>query len=315
PREREGGRGGAQLFRFFLLRLVGSSHHTFPLPSLLSVRGELDLATSASEHRPRRRKLATDEPTMVSAETIRTAIGVIGNGTALVLFLSPVPTFYRIWKKRAVEQYSAIPYVATLLNCMMWVLYGLPVVHPHSMLVITINGTGMAIQLTYVTLFLLYSTGAARRKVMLLLAAEVAFVGAVAALVLTLAHTHERRSMIVGVLCVLFGTGMYAAPLAVMKMVIQTKSVEYMPLFLSLASLVNGICWTAYALIKFDLYITIPNGLGVLFAVAQLILYAIYYKSTQEIIEARKRKADQIAMTEVVVDATTTRASNTTAGY
>lgn len=59
----------------------------------------------------------------------------------------------------------------------------------------------------------------------------------------------------------------------------------------------------------------IPNGLGVLFAVAQLILYAIYYKSTQEIIEARKRKADQIAMTEVVVDATTTRASNTTAGY
>ena len=42
-------------------------------------------------------------------------------------------------------------------------------------------------------------------------------------------------------------------------MVIQTKSVEYMPLFLSLASLVNGICWTAYAVIKFDLYITVSN--------------------------------------------------------
>lgn len=239
---------------------------------------------------------------MVSSDTIRTAIGVIGNGTALVLFLSPVPTFIRIWKKGSVEQYSPIPYVATLLNCMMWVLYGLPAVHPHSMLVITINGTGMAIQLTYVALFLLYSAGAARRKVVLLLAAEVGFVGAVAALVLSLAHTHERRSMVVGILCVLFGTGMYAAPLSVMKMVIQTKSVEYMPLFLSLASLVNGICWTAYALIRFDLYITIPNGLGVLFAVAQLVLYAIYYKSTQEIIEARKRKADQIAMTGVVVD-------------
>jgi solute carrier family 50 protein (sugar transporter) len=39
----------------------------------------------------------------------------------------------------------------------------------------------------------------------------------------------------------------------------------------------------------------------VLFAVAQVVLYAIYYKSTQEIIEARKRKADQVAMTEVVV--------------
>jgi solute carrier family 50 protein (sugar transporter) len=231
-----------------------------------------------------------------------------------VLFLSPVPTFIRIWKKGSVEQYSPVPYVATLLNCMMWVLYGLPLVHPHSMLVITINGTGMAIELTYVTLFLLYSTGPARRKVVLLLAAEVAFVGAVAVLVLSLAHTHERRSMIVGILCVLFGTGMYAAPLSVMKMVIQTKSVEYMPLSLSLASLVNGICWTAYALIKFDLYITIPNGLGVLFAVAQVVLYAIYYKSTQEIIEARKRKANQVAMTEVVVDDGKTNNNHASAG-
>jgi solute carrier family 50 (sugar transporter) len=44
----------------------------------------------------------------------------------------------------------------------------------------------------------------------------------------------------------------------------------------------------------------IPNGLGVLFAVAQVVLYGIYYKSTQEIMEARKRKASQVAMTEVV---------------
>jgi solute carrier family 50 (sugar transporter) len=184
------------------------------------------------------------------------------------------PTFIKIWKMRSVEQYSPIPYVV-------WVLYGLPLVHPHSMLVITINGTGTAIELAYVTLFLLCSAGATRRKVLLLLAGELAFVGAVAVLVITLAHTNERRSMIVGAL---FGTGMYAAPLSVMyvlvsslhfffflifvpwmpliyvpsmvqKMVIQSRSVEYMPL--SLASLVNDICWTTYALIKFDVYITV----------------------------------------------------------
>jgi solute carrier family 50 (sugar transporter) len=59
----------------------------------------------------------------------------------------------------------------------------------------------------------------------------------------------------------------------------------------------------------------IPNGLGVLFAVAQLVLYAIYYKSTQQIIEARKRKADQVAMTEVVVDAARVGSNTNTAGY
>ena len=58
----------------------------------------------------------------------------------------------------------------------------------------------------------------------------------------------------------------------------------------------------------------IPNGLGVLFAVAQLVLYAIYYKSTQKIIEARKRKAGQVAMTEVVVDAPATATATSTGG-
>jgi solute carrier family 50 protein (sugar transporter) len=46
----------------------------------------------------------------------------------------------------------------------------------------------------------------------------------------------------------------------------------------------------------------IPNVLGVIFAVGQVILYAIYYKSTQQILEARKVKASRVPMTEVLVD-------------
>jgi hypothetical protein len=41
--------------------------------------------------------------------------------------------------------------------------------------------------------------------------------------------------------------------------VIRTKSVEYMPFFLSLVNFLNGCCWTAYALIKFDLYVTVST--------------------------------------------------------
>lgn len=41
------------------------------------------------------------------------------------------------------------------------------------------------------------------------------------------------------------------------KLVITTKSVEYMPFFLSLASLGNGLAWTTYALIHFDPFIVV----------------------------------------------------------
>ncbi|XP_009395814.2 bidirectional sugar transporter SWEET4 isoform X1 [Musa acuminata AAA Group] len=228
----------------------------------------------------------------ISADTIRTVFGILGNGTALVLFFSPAPTFRRIWKSGSVEQFHATPYLATLLNCMFWILYGLPMVHPHSTLVLTINGSGLVIELTYVIIFLLYSERNQRLRVLLVLIIEILFVGAVAAIVLTIVHGYVRRSLVVGVLCVIFGTLMYASPLSVMKQVIETKSVEFMPLFLSLASFFNGICWTIYALIRFDLFITIPNGLGVAFAVGQLILYMMYRGSTVQQMKERKQKME-----------------------
>lgn len=237
---------------------------------------------------------------MVSVDAARTAVGILGNVIALVLFLSPVPTFIKIWKKGSVEQYSAAPYLATMMNCMLWVLYGLPMVHPHSMLVVTINGLGIVIEVVYMILFITYSDGKKRLRLLLMALVEFVFVAAVAVSVLTLAHSYERRSLIVGTICILFNVLMYASPLSVMKLVIRTKSVEYMPLFLSLASFCNGVCWTIYALIRFDLYITIPNGLGTLFSAAQLIIYATFYKSTQRQLAARKGHS-VVGLTEVAV--------------
>jgi solute carrier family 50 (sugar transporter) len=112
--------------------------------------------------------------------------------------------------------------------------------------------------------------------------------------------------------------------------VITTKSVEYMPFFLSLVSFLNGVCWTAYALIRFDPYVTvstcvqekssclcmqfpklnhmscsryimqIPNGLGTLSGLIQLILYACYYKSTpkkEKNVELRTVSSNNVTVT------------------
>lgn len=45
----------------------------------------------------------------------------------------------------------------------------------------------------------------------------------------------------------------------------------------------------------------LPNGIGTLFGLAQLILYAVYYKSTKEQIAARKSKGES-SLSEVVVN-------------
>ncbi|XP_077252610.1 bidirectional sugar transporter SWEET4-like [Tasmannia lanceolata] len=174
---------------------------------------------------------------MFSAEIARAVVGILGNILSLGLLLSPVPMLFEIWKRGSIEKFTADPYLASLLNCMLWVLYALPVVHPHSILVLTINVLGCLIELSYVLLFLFYSTGKKRVKLFWMLIAEISFVGVVTIFIFLLAHTHTRRSL-VGTLCIFFCTLMYALPLSVMKTVIQTRSVEYMPFLLSLATFV-----------------------------------------------------------------------------
>jgi solute carrier family 50 protein (sugar transporter) len=63
---------------------------------------------------------------------------------------------------------------------------------------------------------------------------------------------------------------MYAAPLGVMRQVLRTKSVQFMPLPLSAMSFVNCVVWSVYSFYVQDVYIGVPNYLGVLFTAAQV---------------------------------------------
>ncbi|GER39159.1 bidirectional sugar transporter SWEET7 [Striga asiatica] len=213
---------------------------------------------------------------MFSKEDARTTIGII------------------------VEEYSAVPYLATLVNCGLWVLYGLPMVHPHSMLVVTINGTGFLIEIVYISLFLAFSQPRKRLRVASTVAAECVLLATLALLVLTLTHSTNLRSHILGTLSMVANIIMYASPLSIMKLVITTKSIEYMPFFLSLFSFLNGICWTAYALIRFDIFLVAPNGMGALLGLVQLLLYATFYQSTKRIMAERKKGGGEVCLTQTI---------------
>ncbi|XP_076947536.1 bidirectional sugar transporter SWEET5-like [Bidens hawaiensis] len=211
---------------------------------------------------------------------LRTLIGILGNIISLILFLSPLPTFLRIIKAKSVQAFKPDPYVATLLNCAVWMFYALPIVHPNSLLVMTINGVGLTIETVFIAIFFTYSTWGGRKKIIIILIIEAIFVAVLVVVTLMCFHTYEARSMVVGMVAIVFNILMYAAPLTVMRMVIKTRSVKYMPFTLSLASFVNSVVWCGYALMPLDPYILVPNALGSISAIIQLVLYATYYGTT-----------------------------------
>ncbi|THG01981.1 bidirectional sugar transporter SWEET1-like isoform X1 [Camellia sinensis] len=207
--------------------------------------------------------------------------GVFGNANGLLLFLAPTITFKRIIMNKSTERFSGIPYVMTLLNCLLSAWYGLPFVSPHNLLVTTINVTGAAIESIYVLIFLILSPRREKGKILGLLTVVLAIFAAVA-LISYFALHGRNRTIFCGLAASIFSIIMYASPLSIMRTVIRTKSVEYMPFFLSLFVFLCGTCWFLYGLLGKDPFIAVPNGFGSGLGTVQLILYAIYHNKKGE---------------------------------
>ncbi|XP_050902978.1 bidirectional sugar transporter SWEET5 [Lathyrus oleraceus] len=230
---------------------------------------------------------------MVNASLIRTIVGIVGNVISLGLLISPAPTFYKIIKKKDVEEFKSDPYLATLMNCAFWVFYGMPFVHPNSTLLVTINGVGFVFEVVYVTIFYIYATSKGRKKILIVLLGEIIFLVVVVLITMFALHGSAKRSLVVGIICDIFNIMMYTSPLTIMAKVIKTKSVKYMPFWLSLANFLNGLAWTTYALLPpFDIYVLISNGIGAVSGLVQLILYACYYSGKGENNEDDNKKDD-----------------------
>ncbi|CAL4946307.1 unnamed protein product [Urochloa decumbens] len=216
--------------------------------------------------------------------------GVSGNVIALFLFLSPVVTFWRIIRKRSTEDFSGVPYNMTLLNCLLSAWYGLPFVSPNNILVTTINGTGSLIEAIYVVIFLIFAERRIRLRMLGLLGIVTSIFAAVVLISLLALHGNGRK-IFCGLAATIFSICMYASPLSIMRLVIKTKSVEFMPFLLSLSVFLCGTSWFIYGLLGRDPFIIIPNGCGSVLGLTQLVLYAIYRKNKGAAAPAGKGEA------------------------
>ncbi|XP_051147935.1 bidirectional sugar transporter SWEET10-like [Andrographis paniculata] len=219
-----------------------------------------------------------------------TASGILGNAISFFVFLSPLPTFYKIHKKKSAEGFQSVPYIVSLFSAMLWIYYAF--LKPNSVLLFTINSVGIATQTIYISTFIFYATKKARVHTLMLLLADIVGMGLIVVLTYFL-QKGAARTATVGWICLVFSLCVFVAPLAILRRVIRTKSVEYMPFYLSFFLTISAVAWFFYGLLRKDMNIALPNVLGFVFGLIQMALYVLYKDSKKSSGETKQGTKDQ----------------------
>lgn len=203
------------------------------------------------------------------------ASGQLAPLASIVVFLAPLPTIRTIAKERTVGSLPLLPYSSMIASAFLWTSYGVLKSAPE---IWSSNLVGLILGLYYTTSFVRHAPphaqslpGTVRQHVQ-----GVASVVAGTLLVAATQHGASAANWI-GKAGIVFCLVMFAAPLAALSTVLATQSARSIPWPFTLASTANCVLWVVWGVWgRQDANLYVPNGLGLLFGLAQIALKLRY---------------------------------------
>ncbi|XP_065875897.1 bidirectional sugar transporter N3 [Euphorbia lathyris] len=206
------------------------------------------------------------------------AFGLLGNVISFLVYLAPMPTFLRIFRKKSTEGFHSVPYLVALFSSMLWLYYAM--LKKDAFLLVTINSFGCVIETIYIIMYIVYATKETRVSTFKFLGLmNMGLFSFILLFINFVMKAGSVRVQVLGWICVAVSVSVFAAPLSIVAQVIRTRSVEFMPFNLSLFLTLSAITWFAYGLASKDLCVALPNVIGFILGMLQMMLHAIFRKA------------------------------------
>ena len=209
---------------------------------------------------------------MVDDKLIESIFGWMGLAISTYFYLSPAVPYYKVL--RGDIDYKDSPAVllfCNIMNCILWIDYGLLKGTFQVYLTCSIGGT---ITLIWITIYIIFLS---KKRFFISLLILILFLGILIGLAYYVFYM-VLDVEITGIAALVFNILMLAAPGEKIYTVIKTGKYELIPIYSTIGTILCAASWFIFGIYQKDLNLIIPNGLGLLFGFFQLLVYCIFYK-------------------------------------
>ena len=198
-----------------------------------------------------------------------TIFGWVGNALALYFYIAPIVPFVKVIKGEMTwKQSPGVLLLCSFLNCILWSDYGLIT---NQFLLYLANGLGGTITLIYITIFLIH---VADRKVLLSLFYNFFLICCIVEIYFVFYYLVPFK--VTGIIANIFNVLMYAAPGEKIYQICKGASYQLIPIWSTIGGTACSTSWMCYGIYQKDIYVVIPNALGVLASIVQIVIFVIY---------------------------------------
>ena len=195
--------------------------------------------------------------------------GWIGTAISTFFYITPVVPFLKLIKgEMTIKEVPGVLLICTFMNCVLWGDYGLLY---DRFLQYFPNGLGGAITLVWITIYLIQLAGRQIGFALLYNAILIAAVVGIATLFYFVVPVE-----VTGKIVLVFNVLMYASPSEKMVTVCKTGNYNLIPIWSTIGGTACSACWMIYGIYLQDWNVIIPNVLGVLCSIVQIVVYLIY---------------------------------------
>ena len=219
--------------------------------------------------------------------------GWVGSVISVVFFIVPCVPFYNLIKgKITYKETPGVLLICSVVNCILWVVYGVKLSKAQ---VYSTNGIGGVVTTVWICIFLVFWLKKHALKSFGFIALTVVVFAGIFLLFYYVVDPKKDKAVVTGYCAMVFNILMYAAPGEKIYTVIKTKNHTLIPIWSTIAALVNSACWLIYGIFGSDVNVIVPNALGIFFSVLQIILYLIIKYKYNNGAEPKKDGEDKVS--------------------